>query len=336
MDAPTGTGGSCPPPIPPSDESALRRLVSYLGLQPYQPAATSTATAADGPAHSHNITDGAQLADHMPQPDAKEQQQQQQQQQQLRYSSKNHQPHQPKSSRSRGATFSSASGLPSSSVPPLSCTAHGTDSGPLHLAPPPTPSASRLPSSLPSPATTAVSSSPALSQLFYISADLSETKGLRISVHTESDLALAPPQPPSTAASQPSNSCAASPPPPAAALPFDAFVDATYGDNQLSLTFVSRRELPPGGVFLGLASRSQLDRRQIPSFGWRSNGSTFNDRNGGGRLTDAEVDRRRRAGGGGSSSGSINKGVGAGTLRLGGGLGPTAGDEPLWGRGEVG
>lgn len=341
--APTGTGGSAVPPVLPSDEPAFRRLVSYLGIQPYQPATTPTPTAADGLVPRDSATGGAQLAGHMPQPDAKEQQQQQQPQQ-LRYNPKNHQSHQtyqPKGSRSRGAS-SSSSALASSSSPPLSCTAHGTDSGPLHLAPPPTPSASRLTSSVPS---NSAASAPALSQLFYISADLSETKGLRISVHTESDLALAPSQPPPTASSQPSNRRAAPSPPPAAALPFDAFVDATYGDNQLSLTFVSRRELPPGGVFLGLASRAQLDRRQIPSFGWRSNGSTINDQNGGGRLADAEGERRRRAGGGvgdsssssiSGSSGGISKGIGGGALRLGGGLGAKAAEEPLWGRGEVG
>ncbi|EFJ50095.1 hypothetical protein VOLCADRAFT_89117 [Volvox carteri f. nagariensis] len=106
---------------------------------------------------------------------------------------------------------------------------------------------------------------PSISQLFYISTDYTEARGLRVSVHTEDDVrAAAAAAPAPTGAS--GGSAAAS-----AAEPFDIFIDTTYDEGQISMTFVSRRDLLPGGVFLGLTSRAQLDRKgaQIPCYGWK-------------------------------------------------------------------
>ncbi|GLI61881.1 hypothetical protein VaNZ11_004392 [Volvox africanus] len=124
-----------------------------------------------------------------------------------------------------------------------------------------------------------------VSQLFYISTNYNEARGLRVSVHTEDDVRAA-----AAAAAAPPVAATQMPPP---AEPFDIFIDTTYGEGQISLTFVSRSELLPGGVFLGLTSRAQLDRKgaQIPCYGWKSNGCTYNDHTGGGRLGGSSSSR---------------------------------------------
>ncbi|KAG2443505.1 hypothetical protein HXX76_001858 [Chlamydomonas incerta] len=171
--------------------------------------------------------------------------------------------------------------------------------------------------------------SAAVSQLYYISTEFSEARGLKVAVHTEQDLRAsfdaadaaddAEKQQQrggssSSSSSDSSNSSSsdsggASPASAAAAAAaaaagsFDMFVDTTYGgggvtaaasaaaaaaggllgpqsqQQLLSMTFVSRRPLPAGGVFLGLTSAAQLDRRgaAIPCYGWKSNGCTYND-----------------------------------------------------------
>ncbi|KAG2497236.1 hypothetical protein HYH03_004824 [Edaphochlamys debaryana] len=184
-------------------------------------------------------------------------------------------------------------------------------------------------------------SAAAVSQLFYISTDYSEARGLRVSVYTEHDLrAGSSPSSPSPSASAPSSSsasasAAASSLGGAALEPFDIFVDATYGDSQLSLTFVSRRELLPGGVFLGLTSRAQLDRKgaRIPCYGWKSNGCTYNDHTGGGTVGRAGawagLGGARPAGPGGARDAGGLEAAGQAAAQQGLEL-----EQPLWRKGD--
>ncbi|KXZ45020.1 hypothetical protein GPECTOR_59g627 [Gonium pectorale] len=156
----------------------------------------------------------------------------------------------------------------------------------------------------------AAAASRAVSQLFYISTGFCEARGLRVAVHTEDDIrsAAASPSPSSQQGSGGGAGAGAG----FGSQAFDMFVDATYSEAQLSLTFVARRELAPGGVFLGLTSRAHLDRKgsQIPCYGWKSDGCTYNDHTGGGRL----------GGSGGSGAVAVGTGLGLGLSGLGDGL----------------